>query len=65
MEIAPTPKRTSSIAAVSIPPVVIDRERAQSKNVRQGNRTYAETNTIGSGGFHTTGRARPRLWAAR
>ena len=51
MEIAPTTKRTSSVAAVSIPPVVIDRERAQSKVVRYGNRTYGETNILRSGGF--------------
>jgi len=57
MEIAPTTKRTSSVAAVSIPPVVIDRERAQSKVVRYGNRTYGETNITRSGGFHTAGRA--------
>jgi len=56
MEIAPTVKRTSSVAAVSILPVVLGRERAQSKNVRYGNRTYGETNVIRSGGFHTAGR---------
>jgi len=50
MEIAPTEKRTSSV-------VVLGRERAESEDVRYGNRTYAETNTIGSGGFHTAGRA--------
>ena len=56
MEIAPTAKRAPSVAAVSIPPVVLGRERAQSKNVRYGNRTYGETNVIRSGGFHTAGR---------
>ena len=64
MEIAPTAKRSSSVAAVSIPPVVLDRECAQRKDVRYGNRTYGETTVLRSGGFHTAGRARPRLWAA-
>jgi len=34
MEIAPTAQRSSSVAAVSIPPVVIDRECGQSEDVR-------------------------------
>ncbi|MCO5208204.1 MAG: hypothetical protein M9936_00810 [Caldilinea sp.] len=63
MEIAPTAKRTSPVAAVSIPPVVLDRECEQSKDVRYGNRTYGETSTIRSGGFHTAGHACPRTWA--
>ena len=58
MEIAPTAKRAPSVAAVSIPPVVLDRERAQSKVVRYGNRTYGETNVTRSG-FHTAGHAWP------
>jgi len=57
MEIAPTAKRAPSVAAVSIPPVVVDRECAESKDVRYGNRTYGETSTIRSGGFDTAGRA--------
>jgi len=49
--------RTYDVAAVSIPPVVLGRERAQSEDVRYGNRTYGETSTIRSGGFHTAGLA--------
>src|SRR5690606_8329758 len=58
MEIAPTTKRTPSVAGVSIPPVVINRDCVQSKVVRYGNRTYDETRTIRSGGFHTAGSER-------
>jgi len=56
MEIAPTTKQTPSVAAVSIPPVVIDRDCGQCEDVRYGNRTYGETNITRSGGFHTAGR---------